>query len=795
MKLREADLKLKEVKCNFLKKHIQYLGHIILGKGITPMPEKLACIKDMPPPKTPKEVKQFLGLIGYYQKFVPRFSDLARPLNVLTRKDVPFEWTPICQESFELLKTSLMTEPILTYPDPNHPYVLFTDASKYAWACVLTQEKTHQIEGKEIKILHPITYMSGLFHGSQMNWACLTKEAYAIYMSIKKLVYYLEDADITLRSDHLPLKKFLAKNTLNSKVNNWAIEISPFHITFEYIKGIKNTLADTMSRLIDIDPQIQQDSEPEGYEFGYYTFDTLPAMEVSNIETTKEISNKKEENDIDSIAKLPLTNNMLSNLQVQDTFCSHILTQIEKGNIKEGQTYLVQNKILKRYVIDGDNTYKTVILPRALTAQVLKMAHDDLGHNGTHRMYMLLKQLYYWKGLKLSVVKHVQRCYHCQRRNKQVVKYATLHFNVVSFPMQFISMDLIGEFHPPTSKGKRYALTIICMLTGYVFCIPLKTKMADEILQAYIDNVYSKFGGSLKILSDNGTEFKNKIFEQVAKELGVVYKLYTPPYHPASNGRIEGFHAFLKACISKHISPQLEWDDLVPLACAAYNFMPNEHSKESPFFLMFGRDLVLPLNTLLEPKIRYMGNDINIISLETMKNLYEIVATNLKSAQEKGDPQEQPPLTRLQPGDTVLIQNHTKGPFDPKYIGDYRVVSLKGNQVEIQPAIGGPTEMKHIKHVKYVLPTDKYISQLPNYSWFGRKTMLRINPDHIPELHWKLADTYHTTNIGQTEVKDNTIHDITLNTLTYTGNISLSTETYTTQSKCEPLVCSVLPIT
>ena len=164
---------------------------------------------------------------------------------------------------FEFLKTSLMVELILTYPDPNYPYVLFTDASKYAWACVLTQEKTHQIEGEEVKILHPITYMSGLFHGSQINWACLTKEAYAIYMSIKKLAYYLEDADITLRSDHFPLKKFLAKKTLNSKVNNWAIEISPFHITFEYIKGIKNPLADTMSRLIDIDPQIQQDSEPE----------------------------------------------------------------------------------------------------------------------------------------------------------------------------------------------------------------------------------------------------------------------------------------------------------------------------------------------------------------------------------------------------------------------------------------------------------------------------------------------------------------------------------------------------
>ena len=186
----------------------------------------------MLPPKNPKEVKQFLGLIGYYRKFVPRFSDLARPLNALTWKETVFEWTQICQESFDLLKTSLTTEPILTYPDPNLPYVLFTDASKYAWACVLTQEKTHLIDNREVQILHPITYMSGLFKGSQMNWACLTKEAYAIYMSIKKLAYYLEDADITLRSDHLPSKKFLAKNTLNSKVNNWAIEISPFRITF-----------------------------------------------------------------------------------------------------------------------------------------------------------------------------------------------------------------------------------------------------------------------------------------------------------------------------------------------------------------------------------------------------------------------------------------------------------------------------------------------------------------------------------------------------------------------------------
>ena len=234
--------------------------------------------------------------------------------------------------------------------------------------------------------------------------------------------------------------------------------------------------------------------------------------------------------------------------------------------------------------------------------------------------------------MKPSVEKHIKRCYQCQRRNKQVVKYAKLHFDMATFPMQFISMDLIGEFHPPTSKKHKYTLTVVCMLTGYVFSVPLKTKTADEVIQAYIDHVYSRFGGLLKILSDNGTEFKNKLFEQVAKELGVEYKLSTPPYHPASNGCIEGFHAFLKTCIAKHVAPQLEWDVLIPLACAAYNFILNEHSKESPFFLMFGRDALLPLNTLLEPKLRYLGNEINILLLEAMKNMYEIAATNLKMA-------------------------------------------------------------------------------------------------------------------------------------------------------------------
>ena len=184
--------------------------------------------------------------------------------------------------------------------------------------------------------------------------------------------------------------------------------------------------------------------------------------------------------------------------------------------------------------------------------------------------------------------------------------------------MQFISMDLIGEFHPLSQQGHRYALTVICMHTSYIFCITLKTKTAEEAVQAYLHHVYSKFGGSEKILSDNGTEFKNKFFKEVADQLGVEYKVYTPPYRPQCNGKIEGFYKYFKSCIAKHIINKMEMDDFTDLATAAYNFVPNVTLKESPFFLMFGRDPYMPPNTLLSQAMRYLGTAEGIPNLEAL---------------------------------------------------------------------------------------------------------------------------------------------------------------------------------
>ena len=159
----------------------------------------------------------------------------------------------------------------------------------------ITQSHITVIDGKSITADHPVAFVSGLFRGSQINWAALMKEAFAIYMSVKKLSFYLDQAEILLRSGHLPFKKFLQKNTLNSKVNNWAMELESFNIQFEYIQGSKNILADTLNRLIDINQDTRLPPEEQGYEFGYAMFEELPKIKcyeiIEVIVADKEIKN------------------------------------------------------------------------------------------------------------------------------------------------------------------------------------------------------------------------------------------------------------------------------------------------------------------------------------------------------------------------------------------------------------------------------------------------------------------------------------------------------------------------
>ena len=309
-------------------------------------------------------------------------------------------------------------------------------------------------------------------------------------------------------------------------------------------------------------------------------------------------------------------------------------------------------------------------------------------------------------------------------------------------------MDLVGEFHPPSSKGNRYALTAVCMLTNFVFCIPLKKKSASEIITAWRNHIAFPFRVSRKLLTDNGTEFKNSPFAEVVKDLGLERKIYSPPpYRPQSNSVIEGFHKFLKASFAKHISRHKEWDDEAAMAAASYNYMPNQHSKEAPFFVMFGRDAVTNIRHIIVPRYRYMGTEDLILDLEIMSNIYQCQIINLQLARHhalklKGGDTQLSQKTNLAVGDLVLIRDHASKTFLPKYKVNFRIVRILGNKVEVKDN-HGKLSFYHISDIKKMDMITKLICQLPDHDAFRRRGQLSFDPARVKDLGWDVKAQEH----------------------------------------------------
>lgn len=678
-RIKAAGLKLKLEKCDFFKTEIFYLGHLVGSEGIRPMKDKVIAIKNMAAPTTIKEVQSFLGSVGYYRKFIPHFSDIAQPIVSLVRKDEVFEWTKQRQSCFELLKETLNEEPILVYPDPQKPYVLFTDASKNGWGGVLTQP----VETKGITKLHPVHFVSGLFRGSQRNWAALTKEAYAIYQSVKKLSFYLTDADVTLRSDHKPLQKFLVKETLNTMVNNWAVELEQYNIKFDFIEGKKNALADMMSRLLPVLPEIALQQEPEGYEFGQ---NITAQIEINAINKTTQIQLTTKEEDVFNAINVA----KLIKEQHLDTFTK---------NIKDPKKhpYVTENQVVYRLVPIGLTQYQVPVIPKSMILSIIRSAHEP-GHNGLNRTYELLRRQIFYPKLKNEVQNYVKNCVVCAQVNRAPTYMEPKHFTPPQRPMDFVCMDLVGGF-PETFTSNVYALTCIDVLTGYVWAIPVPDKTAESIVLAFMIHIYP-FGMPRKILTDNGTEFVNELFKKVADELGCEHKITIPAYHPQSNGLLEGFHYFLKTCSTKLITHRLPWDKVLHLACASYNFFPSTTRKESPFFLMFGRDPRMKLNEFLRPRFRYVGDSQGLMSLDTLHACYWLACQNLARTH-RATPTTGKAPTPFAPGQLVFTKNHTAKSFDIRYHNPSRILKVYDKQLKVIDHKGKVTTVakEHCKNV------------------------------------------------------------------------------------------------
>ena len=511
---------------------------------------------------------------------------------------------------------------------------------------------------------------------------------------------------------------------------------------------------DTLSRLIEMDENIKLQPEEEGKEFGYFPFEELPSVTTQVVEVIEcEIGNINIQHtdpiEINTDIHLPPKDDKLAKLQESDPHTRQLRKQWENKNLDQNM-YTMENNILKRKLVDNALLYTPMVVPDVLKDCLLILAHDKQGHNGFRRTYASLKNRYHWKGMKKSVYQHCTNCQVCAKHNIQTQQLKNELFSSPPQPMEFIAMDLIGEFHPASSKGNRFALTAVCMLTGFTFCIPLKSKHAEDVIKAYIDHICCTFGPSRKILTDNGTEFKNKLWTEVFEKLRTEQK-FTPIYSPQCNSRIEGFHKFLKATIAKQLETHVEWDDLVWKATAAYNFFPTESSGLAPFFLMFGHEAAVKHTLLESENPTYLGTNEGMINVGLMTKLYNVVAHNLNEARKarngkkKGTTPKEP--KKLKIGDNILIRDHTSKAFQPKY-KDFCIVGLLGkNQVEIKDNHGHVTKV-HRRNIKKIPMTKKvcklYEEEQTGKTREGRKA---VPNSKMPDLAWDIAETQLTQGV------------------------------------------------
>ena len=242
--LRQANLKLKLKKCQFMRKSVKYLGHVISVGGISPDPDKIDKIANYKIPTSADEIKSFLRLAGYYRRFIPNFGSIAKPLTSKTHKDaiqLLFTWSDEDQAAFDKLRTALITPPILAYPDFNSEFLLFTDAFDYGIGAVLSQIQ----DNKEVVI----AYASRQLRPPERRYATVEKEALAVVFAIKKFRQYLTDKPFTVISDHRPLQWLSEQKDNNGRLGRWAILLGGVNYKIKYRAGRVHQNADCLSRL------------------------------------------------------------------------------------------------------------------------------------------------------------------------------------------------------------------------------------------------------------------------------------------------------------------------------------------------------------------------------------------------------------------------------------------------------------------------------------------------------------------------------------------------------------------
>ena len=538
--IRKAGLRIKLKKCQFFKRSVEYLGHVISDQGISPNPEKIEKIKNYPIPTSADEVSSFLGLAGYYRRFIPNFGAIAKPLTLKKTKDyknIPFEWTKADQEAFDKLRQHLISPPILAYPDFNKEFILFTDACDYGVGAVLSQV---QDNGEVV-----IAYASRQLKSPEMKFATVEKEALAVIFAIKQFRHYLAGKPFTVVSDHRPLQWLASQKDNNGRLGRWAVLLAGYDYKIVYRPGRVHQNADYLSRL---------------------RVAAITALQDGGCPTT--IANKQSE---DKLCQAILK------------YLNHGIRDVENESetpiwVKEIDLFEFINGILYRRAPPLRNKRRNeilyqIVLPHSLKRKVLEKFHDDpsSGHLAFLRTYLKVSAFYYWPDMRKEIKRYCETCETCVANSKSNLKTLLHPIELATEPFQIVGIDFLGPIKPASPKGNSCILVITDYFSKWVEAVALPDQRALTTVDAFHSTITQRHGPPKVIISDRGSNFTSKLFSAYCEKLHIQHR-FTTAYHPASNGETERFNRTLISMLRKILQDghHVEWDDMLGDVCFAY---------------------------------------------------------------------------------------------------------------------------------------------------------------------------------------------------------------------------------
>lgn len=544
--LSQAGFRLNVQKCRFAVNTFKFLGFLVTPQGILPDPEKVKAIADMKPPKTVRQVRQFLGATGFFRRHIGHYASVAAPITQLLRKNTKFRWEAKQQQAFDELKSKLTSAPVLRKPNFNESFELHCDASGLAIGACLMQRN-------EKGMPQAVAYYSRKLRDAEKKYPVIDHEALAVVEAVRHYNPYLYGRHFQIFTDHRPLVHVFRRTTKSVRMTRWSHELSFYNYELKYKPGASHHVPDLLSR------------------------------KVANID--EELSPQRV---AEAQRRDPLWQELREYLEEIRVPRRRFPLPLEEFELMDGLLYHV--RILPERVL------QQLVIPRSLRDVALQLVHNDrsAAHPSIFRTYCRLRDRFYFPKMLSEVRRYVGSCRECQRR-KGVGRRAPLaSMPEVTQPFDRVSADLIDMLG--SASGHRYVLVIIDRFTRYLQLVPLHSKNAETVADAFVKEYVTLFGPPKALLTDNGAEFINALFRDVCRILQVK-TMYATAYHPQANGMVERSNRVIKDSLATLVDQHPnDWNDLLPYVRLALNTALHRSINQKPLYLLTGRDCYFPGN-------------------------------------------------------------------------------------------------------------------------------------------------------------------------------------------------------